>query len=364
MSLAIAAIAAGKKNPHDRWVGGDTSARDRLLRRICVPASKQSFRCAPQDTFFAMGSCFARNVEERLEIAGATVLSRKMAMRDLGVGSARTLGAFNKYNPFSILQELQFASGERDFPEAGFLAAGDGLFYDAQLRASSGNAKIADLHARRAEIKAAFAQAFVADVLVLTLGLIEAWFDNEAGLYLTEMPPPRLILLHPERFVFRCLSINDCRSALADIRALLQRHAKLGQKFVLTVSPVVLSHTFTDHDVIVANMTSKATLRVVAMEFCSSHADVNYFSSYEAVLLSDPALAAQDDRLHVSDLTVGQIIAIFLARYGFDQASPVANPVATDAILEQALIARLKADLDKYKVHILALEKKLEKVER
>jgi hypothetical protein len=360
MSSAIAAIETGKQNPQDRWVGGENSARDRLLRRICVPAGRQSFRCTPQDSFFAMGSCFARNVEERLELAGATVLSRKMAMRDLGAESARTLGVFNKYNPFSILQELQFASGERDFPEAGFLPAGEGLFYDAQLRSNSGKATLADLQARRAEIRAAFAQAFSADVMVLTLGLIEAWYDNETGLYLTEMPPPRLILQNPARFAFRCLTIDDCRVALAEIRALLGRHAKPGQKFVLTVSPVALARTFTEHDVIVANMTSKSTLRVAAMEFCNSHADVDYFPSYETVQLSDPALAWQDDRLHASDFIVGQIIATFLARYGFDQAAPVAELVAPGASPEQALIARLAADVDKYKNRVLALEKKLE----
>lgn len=360
MSSAIAAIEAGKQNPQDRWVGGENSARDRLLRRICVPAGRQSFRCSPQDSFFAMGSCFARNVEERLEHAGATVLSRRMTMRNLGAEGARTLGVFNKYNPFSILQELQFASGERDFPDAGFLPLGEGLFYDAQLRTSSGKATLDNLQARRAEIRAAFAQAFSADVMVLTLGLIEAWYDNETGLYLTEMPPPRLMLKNPERFAFRCLTIDDCRAALSDIRALLQRHAKLGQKFVLTVSPVALARTFTKHDVIVANMTSKSTLRVAAMEFCNSHADVDYFPSYETVQLSDPALAWQDDRLHASDFIVGQIIATFLTRYGFDQSASLAEAALADASVEQALIARLKADVDKYKNRILMLEKKLE----
>lgn len=365
MINAKQALARAKQNDHDRWVGGEElSARDRILNKVVVPQGLQTFTCSPDDTFFAIGSCFARNVEERLELAGANVLSRKMDVTDLGATGGRALGLFNKYTPFSILQELQFAAGEREFPQEAYLPAGSDLFYDAQLRVNSGNATIETLQMRRKEINAAFAQAFHADVLVLTLGLIEAWFDTACGLYLNEMPAPRLIMKEPDRFEFRTLSIDDCRVALRDILALLDHHSKPDQKVIITVSPVALARTFSEHDVIVANMTSKTTLRVAAMEFASAHDSIDYYPSYEAVLHSAPVLAWQDDRLHASDFIVGHIIDTFLKRYGMKTEDGANDAEPTGEHPDESLIIRLRREVDRYKNQLLALEKKLAKAPR
>jgi len=360
MISAKEALGRAKQNEHDRWVGGDSlSARDRILSKIVVPQGLQTFNCSPDDTFFAMGSCFARNVEERLELAGARVLSRKMDVTDLGGTTGRALGLFNKYTPFSILQELQFAAGERDFPETAYLPASTDQFYDAQLRVNSGNASLEVLQARRKEINSAFAQAFQADVLILTLGLIEAWFDTENGLYLNEMPAPRLVMKEPDRFEFRILTVDDCRNALREIHALLGRHSKPGQKVVITVSPVALARTFSEHDIIIANMTSKSTLRVAAMEFASANEGIDYYPSYEAVLHSAPALAWQDDRLHASDFIVGRIIGTFLRRYGLTLEGGEIDEDAVGETPDEILVTRLRREVDRYKNQILALEKQL-----
>ncbi len=356
------ALARSKDNEFDRWIGGaGLSARDRILNQVVVPVGRQSFSCTPGDTFFAIGSCFARNVEERLELSGADVLSRKMNVRDLGGTSGRTLGIFNKYTPLSILQELQFAAGERVFPPEAFLPGRDGAFYDSQLRVNSGDASIEALTARRAEIKSAFAQAFQSDVIILTLGLIEAWFDRTTGLYLNEMPAPRLMAKEPGRFGFKCLSVDECRDALHQIFDLLTRHGKTDQKVIVTVSPVALGRTFSEDDVIVANTTSKSTLRVAALEFAERHGGIDYFPSYETVLNSAPNLAWQDDRLHASDFIVGRIISAFLERYGLvERADTPGEGGALPGAVEQDIVTRLRRDVDKYKNRILALERKLE----
>ena len=343
--------------------GGELSARDRILSQVVVPMGRRTFTPAPGSTFFAMGSCFARNVEERLELSGANVLSRKMDVRDLGAVSGRALGMYNKYTPLSILQELQFASGERDFPQDGFLPTTEGLYYDAQLRTNSGEASLEDMIARRVEIRTAFAQAFQADVIILTLGLIEVWYDTKTDLYLNEMPPPRVIMNDPDRFTFGCLSIDDCRAALRDMHALLKRHSKPGQNIVITVSPVALGRTFSQHDVIIANTTSKCTLRVAAVEFAEEHEGVDYFPSYEAVTLSAPSLAWQDDRLHASDFIVGRIINTFLHRYGLIDDAAAAGDIPAEMTAEEGLIMRLRRDVDKYKSQLIQMEKKLGQAE-
>ncbi|WP_323004897.1 hypothetical protein [Pseudorhodobacter sp.] len=60
------ALNTARANAHDRWTGAEGSAEQRIKERIVIPLGRQSFTAAPSDTFFAVGSCFARNVEERL----------------------------------------------------------------------------------------------------------------------------------------------------------------------------------------------------------------------------------------------------------------------------------------------------------
>jgi hypothetical protein len=178
------------------------------------------------------------------------------------------------------------------------------------------------------------------------------------------MPAPRLIMKDPDRFEFRILSIDDCRDALREIHAVLKRNGKAGQRFVVTVSPVALTRTFSEFDIIIANTTSKSTLRVAALEFVGGQDHVDYFPSYEAVLHSAPALAWQDDRLHASDFIVGRIISTFLERYGLiDTETLAADHDAAAHTPEQALITRLRRDVDKYKNTIIGLEKKLSRKE-
>lgn len=351
------ALANIRANSLSRWTKTGSCANKRIEQRICIPGSTQSFECDPADSIFAIGSCFARNVEERLELAGADVLSRHIDVQDLGAGSARVGGMFNKYNPVTILQELRWAAGEEPFPEAGFLPTGERRFYDAHLRKSSGNADKEALKARRLEIRDYFAQAFNADLVIVTLGLTEAWYDHETGHYVNEAPPGRV--MRSDRFGFEVLGHETCLDTLERIHSLLQVHGKPGQKMLITVSPVPLNNTFTEEDVMVANMTSKTTLRSAAHPFCSTHERVDYFPSFEAVLHSDPMIVWEGDRRHVTDFMVGQIIQAFLERYGFVASREITTntPESIDETSEQAIIRKLKHEARTYKEQIIKLEK-------
>lgn len=348
MISAKDAMRQGKQNPHDRWVGVEGAARDRIAARIVVPHGRQSFTASPGNTFFAIGSCFARNVEERLALAGATVTSTQFDLLDLGDTSARRTGIFNKYTPLSILQELEWAAGIAQYPEAALLPLSADMWYDPHLRLNSGQGSKADLMARRAQIAAYFTQAFRADIVIITLGLIETWVDLETGLSLNVLPDPKVLARNPDRFGFRCLTVEEVSATLEKIRAIFAAHGKPGQKIVLTVSPVALGRTFTQDDIIIANTTSKSVLRVAGHRFASENEGIDYYPSYEAVLHSDPVLAWQDDRLHASDFIVGHIIRTFLIRYGIAPDNPV------DAALPEAdpttrIIADLRRDVDRYK---------------
>ncbi|NDW44278.1 GSCFA domain-containing protein [Ruegeria sp. PrR005] len=358
MIPATEALKRSKQNKFDRWLAPEGGARERLLSGVIVPMGQQSFSAGPEHTFFAIGSCFARNVEERLELAGATVLSRNLDAGRLNSQSARLGGLLNKYTPLSILQELQWACGEATYDEAMLLELSAGEYYDPHLRLNGGSMSRADQMARRAYLTDYFRQIFEADIVVITLGLIECWFDHETGVYLNELPDPKALAKQRDRFGFKTLSVEDCKTTLAEIHRILKTHGKDGQHIVMTVSPVPLGRTFSQDDIVIANTTSKNTLRAAAHEFISSTPDIDYFPSYEAVTLSNPEIAWQPDRLHASDFVVGQIIGTFLDRYG---VAPKAAPEQADINQspEQRLIAQLNRELNRYKNRTLLLEKQL-----
>jgi hypothetical protein len=102
-----------------------------------------------------------------------------------------------------------------------------------------------------------------------------------------------------------------CTQASIDII----RRANPSAKVVLTTSPVPLGRTFTGHDVIIANGYSKAVLRAVAADIVEKNRHVDYFPSYEMVMLSDPRSSWEDDQRHVDDARVGKVVQMFVDSY-------------------------------------------------
>lgn len=94
------------------------------------------------------------------------------------------------------------------------------------------------------------------------------------------------------------------------MHALLTAHNP-GCQLIITVSPVPLLAAFrTEHNVVVNNAESKATLLVAAKAFVARHDDVHYFPSYELVqhAIRDPF---EPDNRHVKRSTVDTIMRVF-----------------------------------------------------
>ena len=353
MIPAQMALKNNRGNKLGRWVGEGDTAQGRLSRKVVIPFPQQSFMATPSDTFFIVGSCFARNIEEWLIESGVRVLSTEFDLMDLGATTARKTGIFNKYTPQSILQEFQWASGEREFDERLILGVGS-QFYDAQLRSNTGFGTLEQMLQRREQIREYFAQAFEADIIVITLGLTETWFDHEANAFLNATPDPKAMAANKERFSFHNLGAEECLSLLREMHGIIKRHGKEGQRVVITVSPVPLGRTFSGEDIIVANMTSKTTLRVAAKTFADETEGVDYFPSYEAVTLSDPELSWAKDRLHVSNYIVGRIITQFLERYGIIDAETTEEELQI-AETEEGLLGQMRHELERQKNKVMRL---------
>jgi hypothetical protein len=150
------------------------------------------------------------------------------------------------------------------------------------------------------------------DVLVLTLGLSEVWYDR-----LTGEPLWRALTrkhYDPDRHVFRVESLADTRAWLEKIESLRGRHVP-GMKIVFTVSPVRLKATFRPVSAVTANSASKAILRAALDEFLRGEGpavnrDLFYFPSYEIVqdFFRDPY---EDDNRHVRPAVAARVVRCF-----------------------------------------------------
>ncbi len=83
----------------------------RLRQQLFTPAIRPGFKLNREDEFFAIGSCFARRVEAALAGKKMEVLSRATEFDFFSIGNkgSKNLGFTNKYNTFSIYNELRWA---------------------------------------------------------------------------------------------------------------------------------------------------------------------------------------------------------------------------------------------------------------
>ena len=168
------------------------------------------------------------------------------------------------------------------------------------------------------------------DVLIITLGLSEVWYDRVNGEPLWRA----LTRKHyePDRHVFRVETLAGTKAWLERIETLRERNVP-SMKIVFTVSPVRLKATFRPVSAITANSASKAILRAALDEFLREQGDklnrtLFYFPSFEIVhdYFAD---AFEDDNRHVTPYVAAQVVRCFAENYC--DASVVSTAPAGDA---------------------------------
>jgi hypothetical protein len=220
----------------------------------------------------------------------------------------RTNGLLNEYNAGTISQRILYALSKTEFPESTIVPRGGG-YADLLLFGGSDVSHQRAL-ARRKEIDDVYRYLQKSDLVIMTLGLVEAWYDEEAHLFINRPPPPAFGVHHANRFTLKRLDVDDCVQLLEPaLNALSDR----GIKTILTVSPVPLMTTFTAQDCVVANEFSKSVLRVCA-ERLTSRPGVDYFPSYEIVCRSGLA-GYEADQVHVRDEVVREVTKYMVAVY-------------------------------------------------
>lgn len=279
--------------------GGARIYGDLTSELRCEP----KFRVDPKMNVFTIGSCFARNVEVAL-------MNRKFAVATRINGFRYPHGYLNRYNTYSMLQELSFGIGAMEFPTASIVELPRGF---ADLTSYGSFASREEVIEYRRDTNQLFSKVLEADLIIVTAGLAEVWFDKQYQHYLN-VAPSQASLAEPDRFEFRLLDYKENTDALHRLVALIHELVPNG-KILITVSPVPLNATFVNRDILISNTYSKACLRAAVEEIYWSYGFVDYFPSYEMVVLSDPNIVWEADRRHVKESFVDRIMQSFMETY-------------------------------------------------
>ena len=319
------ALANLRDNPLDRWSAGATKDSEHAASRVFQPSPRIDFdyagrRLAAADPVFTMGSCFAREIERAIKARGGAILSTgaEIARPEFhdAIGRVRD-DVFNRFTPQSMRQELEAAFGVLEgWGETAlvFDRPGGNQVDLNYWPIPNGDARPAATLVRRQVAQGLVRRAAQARVVVLTLGLIEAWRHRPTGLWANHMHM-KLVARRPEDFELHLLDVDQTLECLEAILALLERvHQGEGFDLVITVSPVPMEATFTGRDVVVANAESKAILRAAAGLFCERHERAHYFPSFEMVQYSPPKYVWKKDFLHITARGVESIVDLFVDR--------------------------------------------------
>lgn len=239
---------------------------------------------------FAIGSCFAQEIQAAFKEKGFNVLPRTRKL----------------FTPSSLWQETAMAYGE-------FKRNLDDIWHTEWGYLDSYRRKIMDKDYKEllriigcwdAEIKNSF---LTADVIIITLGITEGW----------QLPSGSWACVYNERELLtnnkpslHILNFNECLYYVNDIIRLVQQYNPKAH-LVFTVSPVALNDTFSSKDAVIANMDSKSTLRCV-MAHCNLGSKVAYYPIYERVILGGSTSCVDRDKRHIRPEVVSKMIDYFL----------------------------------------------------
>jgi GSCFA family len=329
-SSYIATAAQTVKNYVENWAGvwfkenvdpddpAGKYAFQRLRHTWFTPRIAPKFKLVRTDKFFAIGSCFARGIENSLINHKVTVESAAPEFAKLQPANKEVsgLGFTNKYNTYSILNELRWAlDPDTEFPRESIVPLTKTTWYDPHTNPTLEFADLEETLGRRALMQAVTKRIEGCRAVILTLGLAEVWRDVKADVFVNRTPIPSLFKTDPDRYEFHLTSFAENWANLEAIHQLLSQYGHPDIRIIVTVSPVPLMNTFSTMDIVTANTWAKSLLRAVAQEWAAVHSNVDYFPSYEIVQSSDRNAVWETDLRHVKGAAAQHVMELFLRNY-------------------------------------------------
>ncbi|MEO1397934.1 MAG: GSCFA domain-containing protein [Pseudomonadota bacterium] len=236
------------------------------------------------------GSCFAQHLHKTLLQLNWNVITKESAPTGMPKRIADRY-AFGQYsarygNIYTARQWVELIEeAVSDVPVSPLVWQREGRFFDA-LRPSVEPKGLQNsdevTQARDAHISAVREALREADCAIFTLGLTEAWIDQQSGRTLPTAPGTVAGTLTEAPASFVNFGYHDVVQDLKKARGLL-RDINPKMQTLLTVSPVPLTATATDKHVVQASTVSKAVLRAAAEAMTTEFEDVDYFPSFEII---------------------------------------------------------------------------------
>ena len=219
---------------------------------------------------------------------------------------------FNKFNTDTLLNEMRWAVQ----PEADFgvptLVEFEGEYSDLQIGWSFAHEREQAEFLRRAYC-GAYAGAAEAEVVIITLGSVECWYDCEQQIYLNGMVPKRVSEQMPGRFEFHCFDFAETYASLQRVYDHVMARPGPMPVLVFAVSAVAQPATYGAEDALISNMANQAIQRAAAEQFVREHEDCWYFPAYEYCLLSDRRFSYHENTFnHVQQSVMDRAVANML----------------------------------------------------
>lgn len=251
---------------------------------------------------FTMGSCFALEILKFLYREKYNVCNVELDK----IGKYRAPQLI-WYNTYSILYEFEKLSGEFNYKD--IWKVSNGRYQDPYRKLIFSKSKD-NLLLKLKKIDDSIKKCIInSDVLIITLGLVEVWFQPN-GKAICTWPG------HPngkgggQNSKFKFTNYDD---NLYNMRKCMNILQTLNNKckVILTTSPVPLHSTFRGIDQLVANTESKSILRSVCGQISREYNNVIYFPSYEMVLNSNKKDVFKKDGRHIQSKFIFKIMKYF-----------------------------------------------------
>ena len=272
------------------------------------------------DVFFTMGSCFAEEIRIALTQRGIACTPR---YRDIVFDPATAMvdslperEHMNFYNTFTVRLQLEQMLGMWE-------QAADDYWIVKRAKAPWGPAGYQDpyrrlIMAKTPEVLAATVASVnrtiregmeAATAFIFTFGMTEVFINRKSSKVAAQKPAYAGGGGEKET----ALHVSSYQENLENVLAVvdLVRNSKPLAPIVLTVSPVSLSRTFQDSDVVTVNTESKSILRAVLGQVSRERDSVIYLPSFEFVTARGYEHAYEIDRRHVQRPVVAEIIDQF-----------------------------------------------------
>lgn len=231
------------------------------------------------ERIFAIGSCFARNVEGFL-LPHFQVPSRlcasALSTREVEVHRpvSADLTYLHRYNVFSIRHNLEWALEPSAAPVDRLLPLAGERLMDPYAGASKAF-DAADAEDLRLLLDKTMSTVRDCRVVIITLGLSEVWEDMRTGFVMNIAPTADMWRAYPGRFRFRVANCAETLAELGHVYRLLHQHCIDNLQIIVSVSPIPLLASFRAEDIVVSNTASKAVLRAAVDQRVSEHDDAD-----------------------------------------------------------------------------------------